>query len=238
MAEELTDVEGVGETKAEALREAGFTSVTDLRNATQSQLSDVDGVGKALAARMKADVGGVEIDEEVDEEVAEEVTPEPEEEEEDVTEVITAVELSDKTPELDDERRDALEKRKEQNNPSFKRQDHHKKKRVSANSWRKLRGTHSKRRMGVKGKGAEVDIGYGKPAEARGLHPSGFEEVLVHRPEDLDGVDGDTQAVRIGSSVGGRKRERIEERALDEDVRVLNPTYVEETDEQEPEEEE
>jgi large subunit ribosomal protein L32e len=61
----------------------------------------------------------------------------------------------------------------------------------------------------------------------RGLHPSGFEEVRVHNVDDLEGVDGDTQAVRIGSTVGARKRERIEEEAEDREIRVLNPTYVE-----------
>jgi large subunit ribosomal protein L32e len=221
MAEELTDVDGVGESKAETLREAGYETVEDLKRASQDELADTEGVGKALAARIKADVGGLEV-EETEEEFVEE-----EEEEGEVAEVVSAASLSDKTPDLDDETADALAKREAQNNPSFKRQDHHKKKRVSADSWRKLRGTNSKRRKNIKGKGAEVGIGYGKPAEARGLHPSGFEEVLVHRPEDLDDVDPDTQAVRIGSSVGGRKRERIEERALDEEVRVLNPTHVE-----------
>jgi large subunit ribosomal protein L32e len=221
MAEELTDVDGVGESKAEALREAGYETVDDLRRASQEDLADAEGVGKALAARIKADVGGLEV-EETEEEFVEE-----EEEEEEVAEVVSAASLSDKKPELDDETADALAKRKAQNNPSFKRQDHHKKKRVSADSWRKLRGTNSKRRKNIKGKGAEVGIGYGKPAEARGLHPSGFDEVLVHRPEDLDDVDPDTQAARIGSSVGGRKRERIEERALEEEIRVLNPTHVE-----------
>jgi len=39
-------------------------------------------------------------------------------------------------------------------------------------------------------------------------HPSGFREVRVHNTDDLEGVDGDTQAVRIASKVGGRKRER------------------------------
>jgi large subunit ribosomal protein L32e len=221
MAEQLTDVDGVGETKAETLREEGYETVEDLKRASQDELAETEGVGKALAARIKADVGGLEV-EETDEEFVEE-----QEEEEEVAEVVSAASLSDKTPELDDETADALAKREAQNNPSFNRQDHHKKKRVSADSWRKLRGTNSKRRKNIKGKGAEVGIGYGKPAEARGLHPSGFEEVLVHRPEDLDDVDPDTQAVRIGSSVGGRKRERIEERALDEEVRVLNPTHME-----------
>lgn len=221
---ELTDVDGVGESKAEALREAGFKTVEALRKASQDRIAETEGVGKALAARIKADVGGLEVEEEVEEEFV----PEEEEEEEEVAEVVSAVELADKTPELDDDTRDALKKRAAQNNPSFKRQDHHKKKRVPADSWRKLRGSNSKRRKNKKGKGAEVNHGYRTPAKARGLHPSGFEEVHVHRPEDLDGVDPDTQAVRIGSKVGGRKRERIEERALDEGVRVLNPTYVEE----------
>jgi len=222
MPEELTDVDGVGESKAEALREAGYETVDDLRRASQEELAETETVGKALAARIKADVGGLEVDEDEEEFVEEE-----EEDEEEVAEVVSAASLSDKTPDLDDETKAALKKRKAQNNPSFKRQDHHKKKRVSADSWRKLRGQNSKRRKNIKGKGAEVGIGYGKPAEARGLHPSGFEEVLVHRPEDLDEVDSDTQAVRIGSSVGGRKRERIEERALEDEVRVLNPTHVE-----------
>jgi large subunit ribosomal protein L32e len=222
MAEQLTDVDGVGESKAETLREEGYETVEDLKRASQDELAETEGVGKALAARIKADVGGLEV-----EETEEEFVEEEEEEKDEATEVVSAASLSDKTPELDDDTADALAKRAAQNNPSFKRQDHHKKKRVSADSWRKLRGTNSKRRKNIKGKGAEVGIGYGKPAEARGLHPSGFEEVLVHRPEDLDDVDPDTQAVRIGSSVGGRKRERIEERALDEEVRVLNPTHVE-----------
>lgn len=226
MPEELTDIDGVGESKAEALREAGFETVEDLRKASQERIAETEGVGKALAARIKADVGGLEVEEEVEEEFVEE----EEEEEKEVAEVVSAAELSDKTPDLDDETRDALNKRRAQNNPSFKRQDHHKKKRVDPDSWRKLRGTNSKRRKNKRGKGAEVNLGYRKPAKARGLHPSGFDEVLVHRPEDLDDVDSDTQAVRIGSGVGGRKRERIEERALDEGVRVLNPTHAQEED--------
>jgi large subunit ribosomal protein L32e len=61
----------------------------------------------------------------------------------------------------------------------------------------------------------------------RGLHPSGFEEVRVHNVDDLAGVDGDVQAVRIASKVGGRKRELIEDECEDREIRVLNPTYVE-----------
>ncbi len=220
--DEITDVDGVGESKAEALREAGFDTVAKLKAASQEELTEAEGVGKALAARIKADVGGLEVDEEVEVEEIEE-----DEEEDEVTEVITAAPLKDKSPELDDETEEALRKRKQRkaDTPSFLRQDHHKKERVPT-SWRRPLGSHSRRRKGVKGKGARASAAHGSVKEARGLHPSGFEEVLVHRPEDLDDVDPDTEAARIGGSVGGRKRERIEEKALEEEIRVLNPTHV------------
>jgi len=51
--------------------------------------------------------------------------------------------------------------------------------------------------------------------------------VRVHRPEDVEDVDPDREAVRIASTVGGRKRARIEDAAEEAGVRVLNPTYEE-----------
>ncbi|WP_079977623.1 50S ribosomal protein L32e [Halococcus sediminicola] len=221
--EELEDVSGVGEGKAEALREAGFESVADLERAEQSDLADVEGIGNALAARIKADVGGLEVDEETDTEVEDET---PEAEAEDVETELRPRGLTEKTPDLDDEERRLLGERRRRSQPQFNRQDHHKKKRVST-SWRRPTGTLSKQRRGIKGKGAKVEAGYRTTKEMRGRHPSGFEEIHVENTDDLEGVDGDTHAVRIGSSVGGRKRERIEEQAEDDGIRVLNPTYVE-----------
>jgi len=196
--------------------------------ASQGELSDVEGVGNALAARIKADVGGLEVAEETEgavEEAEPEAEPEPEETE-DVETELRPRGHADKTPELDDETARALAQKHRESGPAFNRQDHHKKKRVPS-SWRAPRGQLSKQRRGVKGKGATVEAGYRSPTAARGLHPSGFEEVRVHRPADLEGVDPDSQAVRIASSVGGRKRERIEDRAQEAGVRVLNPTYEE-----------
>ena len=218
---ELTDISGVGEAKSERLREAGYATVDQVRGADQDELADVDGIGMALAARIKADVGDVEITEDVEAEVEDEEEPE-----EDVETELRPRGLVEKTPELDEETERLLAQRQSVENPSFERQDHHKKKRVPS-SWRRLRGDRSKRRRGIKGKGADVDPGYRSPEAVRGLHPSGFEEVRVHRPADLDGVDGDRQAVRIAASVGARKRERIEEQAEDAGIRVLNPTYEE-----------
>ena len=224
--ESLTDISGVGDAKADALREAGFETVDDVRAASQEELAEAEGVGNALAARIKADVGGLEVSEEAEGEVEEE---EPEAEEEPEEEVETELQprgLVEKTPDLDEKTERLLTQRKRVGKPQFNRQDYHKKKRTPT-SWRKPRGGLSKQRRGHKGKGPKVEAGFRTPKEVRGLHPSGFEEVRVHNVDDLEGVDGDTQAVRIASKVGARKRERIEEEAEDAGIRVLNPTYVE-----------
>ena len=225
--EGIEDISGVGESKAEALREQGYESVEDVKAASQDDLADVDGIGNALAARIKADVGGLEVEEEAEAEIEEEEAPAEEEEPaEDVETELQPRGLAHKTPDLSDEEERLLTQRKREGNPQFNRQDYHKKKRTPE-SWRRPRGALSKQRRGVKGKGDTVEPGFRTPEAARGKHPSGFEEVRVHNVDDLDGVDGDTEAVRIASKVGARKRERIEEVAEDDGIRVLNPTYVE-----------
>jgi len=223
--ETLEDISGVGPSKAEALRDAGYESVEDMRAASQSELADVSGIGNALAARIKADVGGLEVEEETEAEV-EEAEPEEEESEEDVETELRPRGLTEKTPELSDDEQRLLNKRRREGKPQFNRQDYHKKKRTPK-SWRRPKGTLSKQRRGVKGKGDKVEAGFRTPEAVRGKHPSGFEEVLVHNADDLDGIDPDTEAARIASKVGARKRERIEEQAEEAGIRVLNPTYVE-----------
>ncbi|MFY4815400.1 50S ribosomal protein L32e, partial [Haloarcula sp. AONF1] len=148
MADELEDISGVGPSKADALREAGYETVEDVKAASQSELSEVDGVGNALAARIKADVGGLEVDEEADAEIEDE-TDEEEADEADADETVET-ELrprghADKTPELDDETARALAQKHREGKPQFNRQDYHKKKRIPT-SWRKPRGGLSKQR--------------------------------------------------------------------------------------------
>jgi large subunit ribosomal protein L32e len=228
MADELEEISGVGPSKADVLREAGYETVEDVKAASQSELSAVDGVGNALAARIKADVGGLEVDEEADAEIEDE-TDEEEAAEADTETVETELRPrghAEKTPELDDETARALAQKHREGKPQFNRQDYHKKKRIPT-SWRKPRGGLSKQRRRMKAKGPVVQAGFRSPTAARDLHPSGFEEVRVHNTDDLEGVDGDTQAVRIASKVGGRKRELIEDEAEEREIRVLNPTYVE-----------
>jgi len=219
--EDLTDISGVGASKAAALEGAGYETIEDVRRASQDDIAEVDGVGNALAARIKADVGGLEVSEETEAEVEDEGA-----EAEDVETELRPRGLVEKTPDLSENEARLLNQRQRVNKPKFNRQDHHKKKRVST-SWRRPRGGLSKQRRGVKGKGDTVEAGFRTPKAVRGKHPSGFEEVRVHNVDDLEGVDGDTEAVRIASGVGGRKRERIEDEAEDAGIRVLNPTYEE-----------
>jgi large subunit ribosomal protein L32e len=224
--EELEDISGVGASKAEALREAGFDSVEDVRGASQDDLSEVDGVGNALAARIKADVGDLEVEEDAETEAEIEDEAADEEAEAEVETELQPRGLAEKTPDLSENEQRLLAERKRVGKPAFRQQDYHKKKRIPE-SWRKPRGDLSKMRRGHKGKGDMVEAGYRTPEAVRGKHPSGFEEVRVHNVDDLEGVDGDSEAVRIASKVGARKRERIEERAQEQEIRVLNPTYVE-----------
>lgn len=129
-------------------------------------------------------------------------------------------------PELDDETKQALAVRDEKNGqrPRFRRQEWFRYKKLGGKHapWRRPTGIHSKQRRHYKYRPPLVSVGYRGPAAVRGLHPSGFEEVLVYRPEDLDAIDAKLQAARVGGTVGGRKAELIEKRADELGVRVLN----------------
>ncbi|MFW9863217.1 MAG: 50S ribosomal protein L32e [Candidatus Thorarchaeota archaeon] len=114
----------------------------------------------------------------------------------------------------------AKEKRKKQ--PKFRHEQAHRWTRVS-DSWRKVRGIDSATREKRKGRIAMVSAGYRKPKAVRGLHPSRFVEVYVHRPTDVEGLDPDIHAIRIGSTVGLRKRQEIIKKADAMALRVLNP---------------
>ena len=126
-------------------------------------------------------------------------------------------------PSLSDETKELLSLRKERKmkQPKFRRQEWFRYKRVGT-SWRKPRGLHSKARTNLKYRPPKARVGYGGPSEVKGFHPSGFQEVMVHNPRDLDNIDPSTQAARIGHSVGTRKRMDIVDKARKMKIRVLN----------------
>ena len=127
-------------------------------------------------------------------------------------------------PVLDDATKEALATRAAQKKkqPAFRRQEWFRYKRLSRTGWKKPRGDDSSQRKNRKYRSPMVRVGYGKIADVRGLHPSGFEEVLVSAAGDLDGLDPERQAVRISASVGNRKRATIHDRADDLGLRILN----------------
>lgn len=88
--------------------------------------------------------------------------------------------------------------------------------------WRKPQGGQSKLRRHFGYRWNVPSIGYRGPRAVRGLHPSGFREVLVHNERELEGLDAKTQAVRIAHGVGTRKREQIEKACDDKGLRILN----------------
>lgn len=105
--------------------------------------------------------------------------------------------------------------------PRFLAQEWFRHKRLGL-EWRKPQGGQSKLRRHFIQRINVVSIGYRGPKIARGLHPSGFQEVLIHSIRDLRGIDPKRQAVRIGGGVGDRNRERIKREADELGIRVLN----------------
>ncbi len=127
-------------------------------------------------------------------------------------------------PKLTDEEKRLLRIRNKMNvrRPEFHRQEWFRYKRLG-DAWRKPKGKHSKLRKHKGYRPPVVDSGYRNPRLVRGLHPSGFREVLVHNPRELDKVNPEREAVRIASKVGMKKRLAIEKKAEELGIRVLNP---------------
>jgi len=131
-------------------------------------------------------------------------------------------------PKLDDRLKQLLALRSAKNaaRPKFRRQEWFRY-RMFGDEWRKPQGGQSKLRRHFGYRWNLPSIGYRGPRAVRGLHPSGFQEMLVHNERQLEGLDATKQAVRIAHGVGTRKREIIEKACDDKGLRVLNRMVTE-----------
>lgn len=238
---ELTNVKGIGKAKAELLIKKGFDSIDKIKKAPIDDLIKIDGITETLAKEInnhfkedkqeKPEKTKTPKQKEVKKP---EATPKEKEKKEEkkkekVEKVKEEEEIKEeeykvkKKPKLSKEKIKQLRLRKQIKNrtPDFLREEWFRYKRISKN-WRRPDGITSKMRRNFKYRPNKVRIGFRGPKETRGLHPSGFKEVIVSNVGDLEGVDPKIEAVRISSTVGTKKRIDIEKKAEELEVRILN----------------
>ncbi len=215
----LTDLQGLKDKNVEELKSIGINNVAELAEAINDDdrvkevIKTLSGVGPKTVNGWKAALAEADVEDAPAEEPASEVV-----------EVSAAGGYVVKAkPELDEATVDALAKRAmiSGRRPAFKRQEWFRYSKLGE-KWRKPKGIHSKMKRQLKRRPPMVDIGFRGPVAARDLHPSGFEEVMVYNVDGLEGIDPKKQAVRIGGTVGTKKRIAIEDRADELGIRVLN----------------
>ena len=108
-----------------------------------------------------------------------------------------------------------------QRRPNFIRQESWRYNRLAEN-WRKPKGKDNKMRKQKSGMPAIVKVGYRGPRAARGLHPSGYTDNVVHNTPELARLDPKKDAARIGHTVGEKKRIEIINKAGELGIKVLN----------------
>ena len=120
--------------------------------------------------------------------------------------------------------KELLEKRRKvsEHRPKFVRQESWRYDRLAEN-WRKPKGKDNKMRRQVSGVPPLVKVGYRGPKISRGLHPSGYLDVLVYNIHDLEKLNPKNDAARISRTVGKLKRKEIISRSLELDIKILNP---------------
>ncbi len=110
--------------------------------------------------------------------------------------------------------------------PEFVRQESWRYDRLAPN-WRRPKGKDNKMRKQVSGVPPLAKVGYKGPRKSRGLHPSGYNDILVFNIKDLTKIDPKVDAVRIAHTVGNKKRIEIVSEATKLKMKILNPGKIE-----------
>jgi large subunit ribosomal protein L32e len=116
----------------------------------------------------------------------------------------------------------AARKKVAEKRPNFVRQESWRYDRLAEN-WRKPKGKDNKMRKQKSGMPALVKVGYRGPRAARGLHPSGYRDIVIHNTAELSKLDPKKDAARIGHTVGKKKRLDIISKAAELGIKVFNP---------------
>ncbi|MFH1101312.1 MAG: 50S ribosomal protein L32e [Methanobacteriota archaeon] len=227
----FTALKGVGKAKAESLYENGFTTIEKLRDAKVEELTKIKGVTEKNAQDIKKQLAKkkpVKTTKKTPKTDTPKEQPKaekkPEEKEQvEIVEPSKGTYTAKKKPELSKEQRQQLllRRKKQRKNPRFLREEWFRYKRIPMN-WRRPDGITSKMRKHKGYRPHVVRVGFRGPKEVRGLHPSGFEEVMVSNVTDLTKMNPKTQAARIRSTVGTKKRADIAKKADELDIRILN----------------
>lgn len=115
----------------------------------------------------------------------------------------------------------AARKKVAEKRPKFIRQESWRYDRLAEN-WRKPKGKDNKMRKQVSGVPPIVKVGYRGPRIARGLHPSGYTDNVVHNVAELASLNPKKDAARLGHTVGRRKRIEMIAKATELGIKVLN----------------
>jgi large subunit ribosomal protein L32e len=224
--EEFEALKGVGKVKAKLLYDNGYDSLEKLKKAKIKDLTKLKGITEKNAKEIldqlkekKQKTTKKAAEAKAEEEPAEKKT-------ENAVEIVEQKEgayHSKIKPQLDAKEKEQLVIRRQikKRTPHFLRDEGFRYKRIPKN-WRRPTGYTSKLRINLKYRPSKVRVGFRAPKLVRGLHPSGFEEVMVHTVKELETIDPKKQAVRIGGTVGTKKRLEIAKRADELTIRVLN----------------
>ena len=245
---DFTLLKGIGKAKAELLYKNDFNSLDKLKRATVADLTKVEGVSETVAKNIidqfkqpakakktstkkptekKPATPKKTVEKKAAPKAAAKKEEKTKEEEEEAVEIEEKEEEEKykvkKKPTLNKEQQEKLAIRKQikKRTPTFLREEWFRYKRIPRN-WRRPDGITSKMRINLKYRPSKARVGFRGPKEVRGLHASGFEEIIIHNANELERIDPKIQAARIGGSVGTRKRIEIEKKADELEVRILN----------------
>ena len=222
---EFEALKGVGKAKAKLLYDNGFDSMEKLKKAKIKDLTKLKGITEKNAKEIldqikeKKEKPVKKIPEKKDQE-------EPKDKKADDVEIVDEKKGAYKPkikPQLNEKEKELLVIRRQikKRTPHFLRDEGFRYKRIPQN-WRRPTGYTSKLRINLKYRPSKVRVGFRAPKKVRGLHPSGFKEIIIHTVKELKKIDPKKQAVRIGGTVGTKKRLEIAKRAGELDIRILN----------------